>query len=1155
MSKHWIHRIIRRDRKRQATLRTRLRLQRQLRLQSMEARQLLAGDAMSPEPAEMPGLVSLMEHSAANSIGHDLSGDSGQEAHPDNPAMAGEHSAALSLVDMNQVTNTVVESGDWSDPTIWSNNELPGDMARVHIPEGITVTVDGLVGETLYTVRVDGTLRFDATINTELKVDTIVSSPNGRLEMGTPESPINADVTSRILIADTGAIDRSWDPRALSRGLVLHGTTVINGATKNSWSTLEVAPIAGDQTITLAEQPDGWRVGDNLVIAGTKSDATGDEVRTIAGIDGNVVTLNEALDEDHIPPEADLQVHVANTTRNAIVESQNDEVNRRGHVMFMHNRDVQVAHTGFYQLGRTNKLEENDDPILDEDGNLVPGTGTNPRGRYSVHFHINGTQKDSPASSLVGSAVVGSPGWGYVNHSSYVDMIDNVSYDVDGAAFNTEVGDEVGSFVNNLSIRTHGTGGLPNEDAGAQDFGRSGDGFWFHGSGIQAEGNVASGATGSGIIFYGETLILGERDDEFEPLPGTAVPEYRVENLPDPSLVAGRTTIPTLMVPFHNVRNNTAYGSNKGFEIYKHRIGGLTQQQIAELGIDSGYNANNPLNLPDGVIDGVTVWNSRNGVKLSYTADVQFKNVRVVNDVDQVGEAGFDATNVYNRGNHTYENLTIRGFNTGIFPSRGETVVIDAGRFANGVDIAIPEVRRTHRRLEIRGDVQFETLPDGASPDLASDRQNIVMQADLRDLVDGNVTWFLLSDRAILNFGDFDGDQIYYDAQSADRVLFPQQPDQVVPDDPGFGIPPMFIGLSNAELQEQFMTSFGGSLPPDGAVDAPGDGIIGLIGDATGSPELPPAPLDNDVAVVPGVPGFEQPDDDVVEDDNDDDLPNDEDNVDEGVGDEPEESDCDHDEDPDLDEEDHESDPDEEDVTLDEEPLDQADEEPEQDDELLDEEDEEEPCHEEDGDEFDEDLVEEDEPADEEDGELDGDLDEEPDDESEEADDESNEEDFGEGDEEEPLDDEFDEPIEDEESDDGAEGDDEADGDEEESDDEDFEDESSPFQNQDEPTDVNNDGNTSPSDALMVINYLSTHESGLIREIAQVLGRYIDVNGDGSASAMDVLRIINFLSRFIDVDAEAESSDFVRSTHDQAFDSDNTDHHVDDDLLSTFAGS
>src|SRR5207248_3115093 len=129
---------------------------------------------------------------------------------------------------------------------------------------------------------------------------------------------------------------------------------------------------------------------------------------------------------------------------------------RRGHIMFMHNPDVQVANVGFYGLGRTDKRRPIDDPVLvadtdnpgqmttdvlmsDPNPNLIGKTvtlsdgtvitdgkvwsngqiirhmehrvlvqildpttgkyllqlgrtGLNPRGRYAVHFHRAGDE-------------------------------------------------------------------------------------------------------------------------------------------------------------------------------------------------------------------------------------------------------------------------------------------------------------------------------------------------------------------------------------------------------------------------------------------------------------------------------------------------------------------------------------------------------------------------------------------------------------------------------------------------------------------------------------------------------------------------------------------------------------------------------------------
>jgi hypothetical protein len=64
--------------------------------------------------------------------------------------------------------------------------------------------------------------------------------------------------------------------------------------------------------------------------------------------------------------------------------------------------------------------------------------------------------------------VVDSPGWGFVNHSSNVVMEDNVAYDVIGASFTTEAGDEIGAFRRNLAVKSTGSG------AGIESRGRAG---------------------------------------------------------------------------------------------------------------------------------------------------------------------------------------------------------------------------------------------------------------------------------------------------------------------------------------------------------------------------------------------------------------------------------------------------------------------------------------------------------------------------------------------------------------------------------------------------------------------------------------------------------------------------------------------------------
>jgi hypothetical protein len=63
-----------------------------------------------------------------------------------------------------------------------------------------------------------------------------------------------------------------------------------------------------------------------------------------------------------------------------------------------------------------------------------------------------------------------------------------------------------------------------------------------------------------------------------------------------------------------------------------------------------------------------------------------------------------------------------------------------------------------------------------------------------------------------------------------------------------------------------------------------------------------------------------------------------------------------------------------------------------------------------------------------------------------------------------------------------------------------------PQQNKTNPLDVNDDGVVSPTDALVVINYLNSFGTETIPK-----DTFLDVNGDGTVSPIDALTIINYL--------------------------------------------
>ncbi len=377
----------------------------------------------------------------------------GLRTHPSDTGKQEEHAALLNLLPSTTANAIAQQDGNWSDAATWGG-ALPQADQYVFIPNGMQVTYDVFSDTSFRGVRVDGTLQFRTDIDTRLVTETMVSTPGSLLTIGTAEAPIESGVEAEILIdASRGAIDSSLDPTLLGRGLITHGVVRIHGAAKTTHLPLAVAPRAGDQQLTLASAPTGWQIGDMLVLAGTHHDENGsdadntrfhDEVLEITGISGNVITFinrtNSGVDGttslafDHLPPsgflEYNLQVHVGNLSRNVVVRTLNAEsvsTQERGHVMFMHSPNVQVNYAAFRDLGRTDKNQLLNDVELDANGNLTPGTGTNQRGRYSLHFHRTGVFDLNSTPALArGNVVWGSPGWGLVHHDSHVVLEDNV---------------------------------------------------------------------------------------------------------------------------------------------------------------------------------------------------------------------------------------------------------------------------------------------------------------------------------------------------------------------------------------------------------------------------------------------------------------------------------------------------------------------------------------------------------------------------------------------------------------------------------------------------------------------------------------------------------------------------------------------------------
>ncbi|TCI93753.1 T9SS type A sorting domain-containing protein [Tenacibaculum sp. M341] len=423
------------------------------------------------------------------------------------------------LIPENTATHIAVKNGKWSDSTTWSSGQgVPGLASIVFIPEGITVQYDLNSSEHVFAIRVDGGFVIRQPFTPiKLVVDSFMAGKNSsfRIWAGKPEHStveivlkafnINKKKNGQIAGAQWNSIAKNhytdgnivkdhfgknlpsdgpgvlgrykWDPKQATLALMSHGQVRINGQKKLSFSECSNNISKGANSISLKETPSGWKVGDQILVAGTKNKGES-EIFAIKAISGNTITLNKKTKYSHQGVNlsgTDYFTYTGNLTRNVIIRSDHTSTQnnptRRGHVMFMFNGDVRVQNAQFKDLGRTDKSNMLDDlkigipkVITNQDGrkdvrlpNFKNELETNPslienqRGRYALHFHKTLRGANSEQMVLAkGNVVWGSPGWGMVHHDSHADFSDNVILDIEGGGMVAESGSETGIWQHNF---------------------------------------------------------------------------------------------------------------------------------------------------------------------------------------------------------------------------------------------------------------------------------------------------------------------------------------------------------------------------------------------------------------------------------------------------------------------------------------------------------------------------------------------------------------------------------------------------------------------------------------------------------------------------------------------------------------------------------
>lgn len=311
----------------------------------------------------------------------------------------------------------------WSDPATWGGSVPgPGDIATVTGPVHLDVDVEiaGVV------IGSDAVLSFDPGSSRTMRSTGNVEV-RGRLEL----RPSTPSVVHRLIF--TGIDESAFqgggvEVLASDVGLWVMGDGVLDvaGSAKQAWTTAAGSVEEGSTTVTLAESPTGWQVGDEIALTPTERPGpqrahwSSYDLVTVAGIDGRLVTLSGPTAFAH--PEVTLaggdtrRAEVLNLSRNAVIEG---EETGRAHLFFRSSVPQSLSYLGLRHLGPRRVVKGGDE--------FVPG-------RYGIHLHqVADASRGSEFVGVVGRQIGSHT---FVTHLSHgVTWRDCITHDTQEDAY------------------------------------------------------------------------------------------------------------------------------------------------------------------------------------------------------------------------------------------------------------------------------------------------------------------------------------------------------------------------------------------------------------------------------------------------------------------------------------------------------------------------------------------------------------------------------------------------------------------------------------------------------------------------------------------------------------------------------------------------
>ena len=219
-----------------------------------------------------------------------------------------------------------------------------------------------------------------------------------------------------------------------SGSLQLYGAA----AAKRSWTQLAVHAHPGDTKIQLADTPDNWRTGDQIVIAPSGYDPFETEEVTITSVSDKTVHFSPALQYKHWGglqtyegKLLDERAEVGMLSRNIVIQgaADSEDLDYGGHTMIIGNTGpIHLEGVEFRRMGQAGH-----------------------EARYSMHWHLSG---DRRGDYIKNCSVHHGLQRGIVVHGTNEVLVEsNVVYHVRNHAYiPAEDGNEINNqFINNLS--------------------------------------------------------------------------------------------------------------------------------------------------------------------------------------------------------------------------------------------------------------------------------------------------------------------------------------------------------------------------------------------------------------------------------------------------------------------------------------------------------------------------------------------------------------------------------------------------------------------------------------------------------------------------------------------------------------------------------